>query len=142
MSGTLVAAGVLQAVQALLWLATGLLIGFGGTDVPGDPASVVLVIAAATSIAVGVFVLALACGIIGDSDVCRAASIVVQCVSTVLVVIACAESIGRGRSLLVRLAPHTGPVFVVRPGVLVVALGLAGTVLTLLMCGRSTGTRR
>lgn len=99
-------------------------------------------IAAATSITVGGFVLALAAGIVGRSDVCRVASIVVQCVSTVLVVIACAESIGRGHSLLVRLAPHIGPVFLVRPGLLVAALGLAGTVLILLVCGRSTATPR
>lgn len=141
-AGTLVVAGVLQAGQALLWLLTGLLIGFGNTDVNGDPATVVLVIAAAGSLAVGVFVLALAAGTISRSDVCRIASLPVQAVSAAFVAAACVRSIGHRRGLLVRLAPDTGPAFLVPTDFLLAMLALCVAVLTLLLCGRSASVAR
>lgn len=141
-AGTLVAAGVLQAAQALLWLFTGALIGFGGTDARGDPATVVLVIAAAGSVAVGVFVLALAAGTIGRSDVCRVASLVFQAVLAVFILIACVRSIERAHALLIRLDPTAGPVFLVRPGFLLAVLVLCLTVLGLLACRPSASATR
>jgi hypothetical protein len=83
---------VLQSCQALVWIVFGLLLGLdaglGGRLVDhGDPAVVVLVIAASFVVAVGGFGLALAAGAVW-SDGCRTASAAFQLVFGLLLLAA------------------------------------------------------
>ncbi|HEX3590220.1 MAG TPA: hypothetical protein VHV74_11345 [Pseudonocardiaceae bacterium] len=143
-AGTLVAAGVLQAAQALMWMFLGLLIGMGEADVHrGQPVTVVLVIAAVGAFAIGIFVLALAAGTLGRSDVCRVASVVFQAVSGAFVVAACISLLNHGGgSLTIMLDPTTGPTFLVRPGFVVAMLVSTIAVAVLLMCRQSYSATR
>lgn len=82
---TSVLAGVvLQCCQALVWMASGLVIGLGDGLRPHDPTAVVLVIAAILVFSTGGFGLALAAGTISRSDECRIASAVLQLVFAAL----------------------------------------------------------
>lgn len=143
-AGTLIAAGVLQAAQALMWMFLGLLIGMGDADVHrGQPVTVVLVIAAIGAFAIGVFVLALAAGVVGRSDVCRVASVVFQAVSGAFVIAACVDLLNhRGGGLTIMLDPTTGPTLLVRPGFVVAMLMSSIAVAVLLMCRRSYSATR
>jgi hypothetical protein len=145
-SGTLVAAAVLQAGQALLWMFVGMLMGIGDSGThSGEPVTVVLVIAAILAFAVGCFALALAAGVFGRSDVCRLASVVFQLVFAVIVLIGSFGVIGGGVGLTVTFDPVTGPAFMISPTVVVLALSSCVAVAVLLTCRPSltaTRTRR
>lgn len=106
--GTLIAAGVVQAGQALTWLLVGLLIGTGDQSLrQGQPVMVVLGIAVILVIGIAGFGLAMAAGTIRGSDVCRVASMVFQIASTGLV-------IGVGTSVVHQVPdPAAGAAFVV-----------------------------
>jgi hypothetical protein len=144
-AGTLVAAVVLQAGQALMWMFIGLLVGMGDGDVgSGQPVKVVLVIAAILAFAVGGFVLALAAGTLGRSDACRIASVVFQAVSGVVIIGGAVDLVDhRGRSgMTITLDPTTGPAFLVSPGFIVLMLGSCVAVVALLLCRQSSWATR
>ena len=143
-AGTLIAAGVLQAGQALMWMFVGLLIGMGEAEVHhGQPVTVVLVIAAVGAFAVGVFVFALAAGTLGRSDVCRVASVVFQAVSGAFVVAACVDLFDHRRGgLTIMLDPTTGPAFLIRPGFVIAMLVTSIAVAALLLCRQSSWATR
>jgi hypothetical protein len=83
----LVVGAALQACQAAVWLAGGLFIGLDdATGRHGDPAAVVLLIAAILVFAIGGFGFALAAGAMRGSDECRIAGVVLQVVSGLLFV--------------------------------------------------------
>jgi len=83
---TLVAGVVVQCCQALVWMASGLVIGFDDGLRHHDPSAVVFVIAAIVVFSTGGFGLALAAGMISRSDECRIVSAVLQIVFAVLLV--------------------------------------------------------
>lgn len=144
-TGTLIAAGVLQVGQALVWMFVGLLVGTGDGASRGEPVAVVLLIAAILAFSVGGFALALAAGTLGRSDVCRIASVVFQVVFGGVII---AGSIDLIRShsatgLTISLDPTTGPAFGVSTGLIVVMLSTCVAALALLMCRQSSwATRR
>jgi hypothetical protein len=83
---TLVAGVVVQCCQALVWMASGLVIGFDDGLRHHDPSAVVFVIAAIVVFSTGGFGLALAAGMISRSDECRIVSAVLQLVFAVVLV--------------------------------------------------------
>ncbi|HEX5404721.1 MAG TPA: hypothetical protein VFX16_20725 [Pseudonocardiaceae bacterium] len=144
-AGTLIAAVVLQAGQALMWMFVGLLVGMGDGDVSsGQPVRVVLVIAAILAFAVGAFVLALAAGTLGRSDACRIASVVFQAVSSVIIIGGAVDLIGHrtGAGMTITLDPTTGPAFLVSPGFIAAMLVSSVAVAVLLLCRQSSWATR
>jgi hypothetical protein len=144
-AGTLIAAVVLQAGQALMWMFVGLLVGMGDGEVgTGQPVTVVLVIAAILAFSVGGFVLALAAGTLGRSDVCRIASVVFQVVSGVVLVVSAVDLIDHrhGAGMTITLDPTTGPAFLVSPGFIVAMLASCVAVAVLLLCRQSSWATR
>lgn len=83
---TLVAGVVVQCCQALVWMASGLVIAFDDGLRHHDPSAVVFVIAAIVVFSTGGFGLALAAGTISRSDECRIVSAVLQLVFAVVFV--------------------------------------------------------
>jgi hypothetical protein len=144
-AGTLIAAVVLQAGQALMWMFIGLLVGMGDGDVgSGQPVKVVLVIAAILAFAVGAFVLALAAGTLGRSDACRIASVVFQVVSGVVIIGGAIDLVDHrtGAGMAITLDPTTGPAFLVSPGFIAVMLASCVAVVVLLLCRQSSWATR
>ena len=140
-AGTLVAAVVVQAGQALMWMFIGLLVGMGDGDVgSGQPVKVVLVIAAILAFAVGAFALALAAGTLGRSDACRIASLVFQVVSGVVTIGGAVDL--AGHRMTITLDPTTGPAFLVSPGFVAVMLVSCIAVVVLLLCRQSSWATR
>jgi len=80
----LVAVVVVQCCQALVWMTSGLIIGFGEGLRGDDPTAVVLMIAAIVVFSIGGFGFGLALGMINRSDECRVASVVFQIVFAAL----------------------------------------------------------
>jgi hypothetical protein len=142
--GTLIAAGVLQAGQALMWMFVGLLVGLGDADLRGDPVTVVLLIAAILAFSVGGFALCLAAGTLGRSEVCRVASVVFQVVFASVMIAGSIDLIRSHRTgLTITLHPATGPAFPINPEIVVVLLATCVAAVALLVCRPSTwATRR
>jgi hypothetical protein len=142
-SATLIVAAVLQAAQALVWMFVGMLMGIGGGDThTGQPVTVVLVIAAILAFAVGCFVLALAAGMFGRSDVCRLASVVLQLVFAVAVLAGSFDAIRGGAGMAVTLDPLTGPAFMISPTIVLLALASCVAVAVLLVSRQSVRATR
>jgi hypothetical protein len=117
----LLAAVVLQAGQAVVWLLVGLAMVLGAvhtssSSAVGEPVAVVLTIAAILAFAISGFVLALAAGILRRSDVCRVASVIVQVVFGAVVLAGTVEVIHTGSGLTLSLDPLAGPSFPISPG--------------------------
>jgi hypothetical protein len=142
--GTLIAAGVLQAVQALLWIFVGLLVGMGDGDLRGEPVTVVLLIAAIFAFSIGGFALCLAAGTLGRSEVCRVASVVFQVVFGAVMIAGSVDLIrSHSTGLTITLDPTTGPAFPVSPGLVLTLLAMCVAAVALLVSRPSTwATRR
>lgn len=84
---------VVQCCQALVWMASGLVIGLGDGLRHDDPTAVVLVIAAILVFSTGGFGLALAAGTISRSEECRIVSAVLQLVFAALLLAAALDVI-------------------------------------------------
>jgi hypothetical protein len=143
------AAVVLQAGQALLWLLLGLIlaIGYSGvrtSDVSpvSEPVAVVLVIAAILAFVLGGFVLALAAGTLRRSDVCRIASVIVQCVFGVLILAGSVKVIHDRTGLTIALDPAAGPTFLLTPAFIGGLMASCVAVAVLLLCRPSTRATR
>ena len=143
------AAAVLQAGQAVVLLFVGLVMvgGYGVAHLSGparvrEPVAVVLVIAAILAFATGAFVFALAAGTLRRSDVCRIASVIVQCVFGALILAASVKSIQTHAGLTISLDPATGPAFLVTPGYIAVLLTSCAAVAALLLCRPSSSATR
>jgi hypothetical protein len=143
-AGALLAASILQAGQALLWMFTGMLMGIGNGDASGEPVTVVLVIAAILAFAVGCFTLALAAGMFGRSDACRVAGVVFQCVFGAIVLAGTVDLIGNHSrvGLTIMLDPTSGPTFLISPGFLVILLSSCVATAVLLTCKQASSATK
>lgn len=143
-SGTLIAAGVLQVAQALMWMFVGLLVGIGDGSLRGDPVTVVLLIAAILAFSVGGFALCLAAGTLGRSEVCRVASVVFQMVFVAVIIAGVIDEIrSHSDGLTITLDPSTGAVFPISSALIVVSLVTCVAAVALLVCRQSSwATRR
>jgi hypothetical protein len=147
-AGALLAASLLQAGQALLWMFMAMLMGLGNGATSarsGEPVTVVLVIAAILAFAIGCFVLALAAGVFSRSDVCRVASVVFQVLFGALALVGSFDVIdNRSRAgLTIMLDPTTGPTFLISPGFIVILLSSCVAAVVLLTSRQASwATRR
>lgn len=143
-AGTLIAAGVLQVGQALMWMFVGLSVSTGNGDLRGEPVTVVLLIGAILAFSVGGFALGLAAGMLGRSEVCRVASVVFQVVFGALIIVGSIDLIrSHDKDLTISLDPTTGPAFGVSSGFIVVMLATCVAAVVLLVCRQSSwATRR
>ncbi|HEX4723810.1 MAG TPA: hypothetical protein VH333_14940 [Pseudonocardiaceae bacterium] len=89
---SVVAGVVVQCCQALVWMASGLVIGLGDGLRPDDPNAVVLAIAGILVVSTGGFGLALAAGTISRSEECRVVSAVLQLVFAALLLAAALDT--------------------------------------------------
>ncbi len=140
---------MLQAGQALLWVFFGLIlaIGYRGAHLNGpaavnQPVAVVLIIASILAFAIGAFVLALAAGTYRRSDVCRIASVVVQCVFGILILAGSLLAIQTRSGLTLSLDPASGPAYLVTPGFMAILLVSCVAVAALLLCRPSSWATR
>lgn len=122
----LVAGVVVQGCQALVWMASGLLIGIGDGLHHDDPAAVVIVIAAIVVVSIGGLGFGLALGMIGRHDECRVASAVFQIACAAFLLVGAFEAIGAGHAgalaaLLDPAARLAAPLTVVMPASCAVA---------------------
>ena len=146
---TLVAAAILQAGQALLWVIVGLVlvIGYHGARLKAPamvspPVAVVLVIAAILAFAIAAFMLALAAGTVRRSDVCRIASVITQCVFGTLILAGTVRAIQTRAAVTLALDPAAGPAIPLTPVFIAVLLVSCVGVAALLLCRQSTGATR
>lgn len=136
---------MLQAGQAVAWLLVGLVLVVGhsgahpsGPGKLGEPVAIVLAIAAILAFATGAFVFGLAAGTLRRSDVCRIASVIVQCVFGALILAASVKAIQTRAGLTIALDPASGPAFLVTRGSIAVLLASCVAVSVLLLCRPSS----